>query len=66
MSMYDKNQYNIVNISLQLIKINEKKKKRKESCKKEWGTFLAIIREPGWGKIKWSQVFNYFIELYTL
>ena len=43
MSMYDKNHYNIVNISLQLIKINEKKffKKRftskKSLKKKKWG-----------------------------
>ena len=29
MSMYDKNHYNIINISLQLIKINEKKLKKK-------------------------------------
>ena len=34
MSMYDKNQYNIVNISLQLIKINEKKKKKKGKLQK--------------------------------
>lgn len=39
---------------------------RKESCKKECGTFLGVVREPGWGKTKWSKVFNYFTKLYTL
>ena len=59
MSMYDKNHYNIV-ISLQLIKINGKKKKNSKRKKKRLHASNArgTVSIPGWG-IKMSYAMWY-------